>query len=308
MGYVAVSSDDYLSATGRREIVVAWRGTRTGNEWFNNMFNWGQTQVQLHGQPKARLTKNTTRFLWHAEDPMVATAWMITYTTTDAHSNKPSAQDQLRSQIQELVQRHQDEKSKLSITFVGHSLGGALAILSAFDIVEHGLSRNLPVCAVVFGCPKIGNKAFFDRIKENLPTLKILSVKNKGDWVPTLPPDTPDSWWFQPPWLSSYVDNTAHAVLQVDFNKSPYLRILNNLDLSKLHDLQSLLHTVAGWNGEDKEFTGKEKLKRSLGLVNKYYSMLEPEEAKRVPEKWFQVENKGMVMDKDGNWELPERA
>ena len=48
---------------------------------------------------------------------MVATAWMITYTVTDAHSNKPSAQDQLRSQIQELVQRHQDEKSTRAKSF-----------------------------------------------------------------------------------------------------------------------------------------------------------------------------------------------
>lgn len=47
----------------------------------------------------------------------------------------------------------------------GHSLGTCLAILSAFDLVENG-ARDIPVAAIVFSSPQVGNKAFRERVKE----------------------------------------------------------------------------------------------------------------------------------------------
>jgi len=53
----------------------------------------------------------------------------------------------------------------LSITLTGHSLGGALAVLSAYEIAETGLnSQNpntmIPVTVFSFGSPRIGDAIF----------------------------------------------------------------------------------------------------------------------------------------------------
>ncbi|THU60121.1 hypothetical protein C4D60_Mb07t09280 [Musa balbisiana] len=58
-------------------------------------------------------------------------------------------------------------------------LGGALAILSAYDIVKHGLSKigeteeYFPVCAMVFESPRVGNQAFRDSWEQQ-PNLRLL--------------------------------------------------------------------------------------------------------------------------------------
>ena len=63
---------------------------------------------------------------------------------------------------------------ELSITITGHSLGSALAILSAYDIVETGLNvmsdcRAVPVSVFSFSGPRVGNVRF----KERLETLGV---------------------------------------------------------------------------------------------------------------------------------------
>jgi len=63
---------------------------------------------------------------------------------------------------------------------VGHSLGGALAVLSATDIAERA---GRPTLLATFGQPVVGNHAFKNRAAKSVLPAGGLRFKNKGDWV-----------------------------------------------------------------------------------------------------------------------------
>ncbi|CAD5193481.1 phospholipase A1-II 5-like [Musa acuminata AAA Group] len=268
MGYVAVSSNAHAEAVGRRDIYVVWRGTSRIMEAFEDI----------------------TIPLWpfddDNEDVKVMLGWRDIYNSSDPNFefNKTSARDQLLETVKEQVGKYKDEN--LTIVCVGHSLGGALAILSAYDIVKHGLSKigeteeYFPVCAMVFESPRVGNQAFRDSWEQQ-PNLRLLRVKNKGDGVPELP---------RLEW--GYVD--VGTVLEVASEQSRFLKSEGDK-----HNLQVILHTVAGWEGASGGFDPT-RVKRSLALVNKQGDDLVDE--CKIPASWWVEKNKGMVLDKDGNW------
>ncbi|KAJ4837277.1 hypothetical protein Tsubulata_017334 [Turnera subulata] len=291
IGYIAVSSDEASAALGRREIYVAFRGTTRNYEWINVMGaklrsarpllrNAGK--VYLEADP---IEMSSSESEDDEETPMVKVmlGWLAMYVSEDSRSSftKLSLRSQLLSKIQELRERYEGEK--LSIIFTGHSLGASLSILSAWDLVENGIT-DIPVAAFVFGCPKVGNKTFNDRFKL-YPNLKVLHIKNRIDVIPHYPAR-----------LLGYVYTGTE--LEIDTRKSPSLRDSKNP--SDWHNLQAILHIVAGWNGEGGEF--ELKVKRSLALVNKSCEFLKDE--CMVPGSWWVEKNKGMIRDEDGEWVL----
>jgi hypothetical protein len=209
--------------------------------------------------------------------------WITIYTSDDPTSpfTKTSARAQLLTKIKELTHQYKDEN--LSVTLTGHSLGASLSVLSAFDLVENGVS-DIPVSAIVFGCPRVGNKAFNERFNK-YTNLKVLHVKNTIDVIPHYPGR----------WLG-YVDTGIELV--IDTRKSPSLKDSKNP--SDWHNLQAMLHVVAGWNGKKGDF--EMKVKRSLALVNKSSEFLKDECL--IPGSWWVEKNKGMVRDDSGNWVL----
>jgi hypothetical protein len=97
--------------------------------------------------------------------PKVMNGWLTIYTSDDPNLpfTKISARTQVLSRIKGLIQQYKDEK--ISVTLTGHSLGSSLSVLGAFDLVENGVS-DIPVAAIVFGCPQVGNKAFNERFNK----------------------------------------------------------------------------------------------------------------------------------------------
>ncbi|THU60124.1 hypothetical protein C4D60_Mb07t09310 [Musa balbisiana] len=259
MGYVAVSGNAHCNAVGHRDIYIVWRGT-------NRMME---------------ILEDLTFPLWpfddDDEDVKVMLGWRDIYNSKDPNFdfNKTSAREQLLETVKGLVERYKDER--LSIVCVGHSLGGALAILSAYDIVKHGLSKigeeYFPVCAITFDSPRVGNQAFRDSWEQQ-PNLRLLRVKNEGDPVP----DYPDQ-------ALGYVD--FGTVLDVASDQSNFLKD------------GVILHTVAGWEGASGGFDPT-RVKRSLALVNKQGDDLV--DKCKIPASWWVEKNKGMVLDKDGDW------
>lgn len=114
------------------------------------------------------------------------------YTTANRRTryNRASARDQLLTEIRRLITKYDNEE--LSITITGHSLGGAMSVLSAYDIVMSGVNRHgvdvdfgtfgqsptikptldptkkskvgrkIPVTAFTFAGPRVGNNPFAD--------------------------------------------------------------------------------------------------------------------------------------------------
>lgn len=69
------------------------------------------------------------------------------------------------------------------IKICGHSLGAALAVLCAVDIEFNYPDRDIE--AVLFGCPRVGNKAFM--LSYNKRVDKTVRIENGNDIVTKLP-------------------------------------------------------------------------------------------------------------------------
>jgi triacylglycerol lipase len=70
----------------------------------------------------------------------------------------------------------------------GHSLGGALSVLSLPDVVKATKFKSPTLYN--FGCPRVGDNTFVTAYNA-LPALKAFRVVNSSDLVPTLPPPAP---------------------------------------------------------------------------------------------------------------------
>ncbi|MBA0617674.1 hypothetical protein Godav_027099 [Gossypium davidsonii] len=238
----------------------------------------------------------------------VESGFLDLYTDKDVNCRfcKFSAREQILTEVKRLLEIYQLEE--LSLTITGHSLGSALAILSAYDIVETGLnvlqdSRAVPVSVFSFSGPRVGNVRFKERME--VLGVKVLRVVNVHDIVPKSP-----GLFFNEnvspllmkmaerlPWSYSHVG----VELSLDHKNSPFLKETG--DLSCAHNLEALLHLLDGYHGKGHRFVLASG--RDPALVNKASDFLKDHYL--VPPYWRQYENKGMVRNEDGRWMQPER-
>lgn len=308
MGYVAVSNDEYSKSIGRREICVVWRGTVRSYEWINDIKDAGPVPADPL-LPSAN-GRSITSFIGAAIDqPKVMEGWLIIYNTGNPNSSlvKTSARTQLLARIKELLVKYKDEK--ISITCTGHSLGASLATISAFDLAANVATPDIKVSAFVFASPQVGNQAFKAKMEE-LPNLSVMSIKNVNDIVPKWPSKVME--WVDdktilvtiPKDVLVYVD--VGIEILIDTKRSPFLKEKGGLEIlhvADFHNLEGMLHTVAGYDGKDREFNWQSlEKRRGLGSVNMWGDLLK--DKYQIPQSWWAEKHKGMVLNESGEWVL----
>nr|XP_010934644.1 phospholipase A(1) DAD1, chloroplastic-like [Elaeis guineensis] len=171
IGYVAVCQDeDEIARLGRRDVVIAFRGTATCLEWLENL--------------RASLTHLPSPFPPSASqpDPMVQRGFWSLFTSPG--SVRWSLRDEVRDEIARLLDAYGGKGHPLSLTVTGHSLGAALAVLTAYDITT--TFQDAPMVTVVsFGGPRVGNASFRRRLEEQ--GSKVLRIVNAQDIITKVP-------------------------------------------------------------------------------------------------------------------------
>lgn len=242
-GYVAVCDDKReIARMGRRDIVIALRGTATCLEWAENF------RAALVNMPGSH------RDLTHNQGK-VECGFLSLYKTPGAHV--PSLAESVVEEVRRLLKLYEGEP--LSITVTGHSLGAALALL-----VADGLSTCAPVVPPVavfsFGGPRVGNQGFADRLNGN--NVKVLRIVNSQDVITRVP------GMFLSEELDQKLQNSSLPLayshvgteLRVDTKMSPFLK--PNADVACCHDLEAYLHLVDGFLASNCPF--RANAKRSL--------------------------------------------
>ncbi|XP_072963677.1 phospholipase A1-Ibeta2, chloroplastic-like [Typha angustifolia] len=232
IGYVAVcDSEREIQRMGRRDIVIVLRGTATCPEWAENLRT---TLTPLSSDSEGESEGDSSHV------PKVARGFLSLYKTAGEHA--PSLSTTIVEEVKRLMEIYKGEE--LSITVVGHSLGAALALLAAEELST--CSPNVPPIAVVsFGGPKVGNRAFADRLQNN-PKVNALRIVNDGDLITRVPG--------APAPIPRVREGYVHVgmELRLDSGASPCLR--PNAGPGCCHDLEAYLHLIDGFTGSGRPF------------------------------------------------------
>ncbi|KAJ8549493.1 hypothetical protein K7X08_033200 [Anisodus acutangulus] len=151
MGFVSAATDEGKVALGRRDIVVAWRGTKQTLEWVNDL------QFLLVPAPKVFGEGGLLPLF----QPLVHHGFYNIYTTENPRSqfNKTCVRDQVIEEVK-----------RLNISMKRSSNG-----------------KEFPVTAFPFASPKVGDINFHKAFSK-LKHIHVLRIHNLLDIVPKYPP------------------------------------------------------------------------------------------------------------------------
>ncbi|KQJ95040.1 phospholipase A1-Ibeta2, chloroplastic [Brachypodium distachyon] len=236
VGYVAVCEcPDEVRRMGRRDIVVALRGTCTVLEWADNV---RAALVPAHHKDSSSSSSSSSP----APGKVECGFWSLYNTPADA-SPETSLSSAVVSEIRKLLQKYEGEE--ISITVTGHSLGAALAVLIADELTSAVCPGGPPVAVFSFGGPRVGDGEFAARVEAQ--GARVLRVVNAHDVVPRcFFPGAGGRW---------YAD--VGRELRLDSRASPYLR--PDADAACCHDLEAYIHLVDGFLGSHCPFRANAK-------------------------------------------------
>ena len=275
VGFIAVMEDEEeIRRIGRRDVVVAWRGTVTKQEWLEDMDGALIEMPEHHGHGHEADIHNCD-----APGHVGVERGFWTLYASGEHS----AREQVTDEIRRIVSVYgSDPLHELSITITGHSLGGALALVSAYDLAALGLDSSVdaaPISVISFAAPRVGNAAFKRRLHEDLK-VNVLRVVNTHDIVPKVPgilsheKDTasqPDAVHThasgrEPSWhkILDTMLHVAHSsyihvgvALHLDNRHSPFLK--PSASLADAHNLEVYLHLLDAYRSTLEPFVDQRR-------------------------------------------------
>ncbi|XP_031390897.1 phospholipase A(1) DAD1, chloroplastic-like [Punica granatum] len=240
IGYVAVCHDRReISRLGRRDVVIAFRGTGTCLEWIENL---RAALTCLHGSGVD-------------DGPMVQSGFLSLYSSKA--SKRQSLQDTVREEVRRIIRMYGEKP--LSFTITGHSLGAALATLAAYDI--HNTFADAPMVTVIsFGGPRVGNKSLGCLLEKS--GTNILRIVNSDDLITKVPGFVIDNnngtvdhrdatnapglpgWLNQRMQDSQWLYADIGRELRLSSKDCPYLYDIN---VATCHELKTYLQLVSGF-------------------------------------------------------------
>ncbi|GLB41588.1 putative alpha beta-hydrolase [Lyophyllum shimeji] len=103
--------------------------------------------------------------------------------SVQVHNGFKDAQAKSATAVLSAVQTAMSRNGATSVTIVGHSLGGAIALLSSVYLPLH-LPAGTTFKTVTYGMPRVGNQAFADYVDAHA---SVSHINNKRDIVPIVP-------------------------------------------------------------------------------------------------------------------------
>lgn len=147
-----IQSDiQYFLRRDKDILYITFRGTDSPKDWKTDLTFWKKTIPYDNTDSKIR----------------VHTGFINAYKTTGVRDI--------------LLKSITNDTHYIKIS--GHSMGAALAVLCAVDIQYNFPNRDIEV--ILFGCPRVGNKAFM--LSYNKRVDKTVRVENGNDIVTKLP-------------------------------------------------------------------------------------------------------------------------
>ncbi|KAH7488571.1 hypothetical protein PRIC1_007317 [Phytophthora ramorum] len=167
---VAWSQEDH------RRLVISFRGTTSKENWKSNLradqhvlwitsrgLRWRKTCIEKVKDTAAKIP------LLNMALPRVHRGFWIAY-------------ESIREELKEVTRLILDENPGVSVYITGHSMGGALAIIAAYDLA---VNFSIKVNMYNFGGPRVGNPSFRQHYDSCVPTS--YRVVMDGDIVPGWP-------------------------------------------------------------------------------------------------------------------------
>lgn len=150
-------------------LFITFKGTTTISEWIaDSKLKQGTVQAPFQlNNPKILKTNKQECDL--NKDIQIHSGFLGLY------------KKYLEKEIKKTIKEH-PEVTNIFIT--GHSLGAAIATITAFDL-SFAVSQKI-YCSV-FACPRVGNSKFTDIFEKQNNITKYIRFINNSDIVPTLP-------------------------------------------------------------------------------------------------------------------------
>ncbi len=179
---VAADSQGYGFVFERRAYII-FRGTESGADWKINRID--ALTSELGGATDRRSRKLEARYgklLRKLGDP-----------TPGRHVGFSIAWAAIKDVVEDWLAQALEDKAIDQIVYAGHSLGGAMAQIAAFDHArievgyetDRGISPNMIGAVVTFGAPAVGTPKFVEHYGKLLGSRTVL-LESSGDLVPRI--------------------------------------------------------------------------------------------------------------------------